>query len=156
MRPRQLDFQGFGVVSALIVVGVLIVMTLTGIDIYRQTHKTKGAPMVATSQKAADPYTGWETAILKYEKASFEYPSSWTLKNSSWVQSDTPGIPAPWGDTATITSPTGISVVIDTGNEDFNNPAVNATVQMFQPIRTLGGNYSLAFYKPCTQPLPSG
>jgi hypothetical protein len=156
MQQRKMNRQEFGTIGVVVIAVALVAIGLFGVDLCRLHQDQKSVSRnVAYAKSTAkdkaatvntDPYTGWETASLKYEKATFEYPSPWELKDTSWVQSDTPGVPAPWGDAATVTSPTGLSVIIDTGNEDFNNPAPGIIPLATQPIRTLGGNYHLVFY----------
>jgi len=64
----------------------------------------------ATAQSAAtptalDPYAGWKSYTLQYEKLSFLYPNSWKFSNSTSAD----------GDDISLTSPGGLTVFIITG-----------------------------------------
>jgi hypothetical protein len=134
-----------GVIGAVAIVVVLGSFVANGVVVNRVHTEEKTAIAAAqVSKMVINPYAGWKTATLKYEHATFEYPSSWTLQDASWVPSDTPGLYSP-GDNAELTSPTGLSVAINTGVEIFNNPIENPVVISSQLITTLGKRYALDF-----------
>ncbi|MEZ0111669.1 hypothetical protein ABH920_005687 [Catenulispora sp. EB89] len=111
-------------------------------ELQKQAAPAKTTP---TTTPTTDPYAGWQSATLKYEKASFKYPSTWTLTNSS-TPGGTADIPATPGiDYAKLVSPTGLTLSIDTGDGGANGGAYFGTVLSATPISTLGGNYYLGF-----------
>lgn len=106
-------------------------------------QKQQTSPMKTTPP--ADPYAGWQSAMLKYEKAMFKYPSTWTLTNSS-TPGGTVGIPSTPGiDSVKLVSPTGLTLVIDTGDGGANGGAYFGNILSTTPITTLGSNYYLGF-----------
>src|SRR4051812_21431240 len=45
----------------------------------KKQDSTAGKPTTSP----VDPYTGWQSATLKYEKVSLKYPSTWNVTNTS-------------------------------------------------------------------------
>jgi Tfp pilus assembly protein PilE len=84
--------KGFTAVEGLLIVLILVVITAVGYMVYHYNHDTKTAAVSTTAAKTskssstkltANPYAGWKTYELKYEKISFEYPSNWTPTDTS-------------------------------------------------------------------------
>jgi hypothetical protein len=110
----------------------------------KQATRTTPTP-TPTPTPAPSPYDGWQSATLKYEKANFKYPSTWTVTNSS-TAGGTSNIPATPGiDYAKLVSPTGLTLAIYTGDSGANGGAYFGTILSTTPITTLGGNYYLGF-----------
>lgn len=113
-------------------------------DLQKQkSGQTTPAPS-ATTTPATDPYTGWKSATLKYEKATFKYPSTWTVTNVSTPNGTTGNI-TPGSDQITLTSTTGLTLKFSTGVSGIGGGPYFGTVLSTTPIATLGGNYYLGF-----------
>ncbi|MDX3695958.1 hypothetical protein PV726_37720 [Streptomyces europaeiscabiei] len=97
-----------------------------------------------TPAPSTDPYAGWETASLQYEKASFKYPSAWTISNVS-TPNGTTGTVTPGSDQVKLVSPTGLTITIDSGVSGIGGGPYGNHVFSATPIATLGGNYFLGF-----------
>jgi hypothetical protein len=143
--------NGFGLAYVLITI-VLIAAAGIGFYVYNRdndksinnintTNKQQGARN--NNEQAADPYEGWVTGNLKYEKADFKYPSDWDLSNKATATGITGNI-SPGSDQVTIVSPTDITVTIKTGvfgiGDGFSN------VLSSEAITTLDSSYHLNFY----------
>lgn len=163
MKIKSLNTKGFGAVEVLLVLVVLVLVAAGGFYIYHKDHKAKapvssGTKTNSTSQSSktstsnktastAGPYAGWLTASLKYEQATFKYPSSWQISNTSKDETETGGVANPGADTVTLTSPTGQIVSIETGQPYTVDDAGMADVLPGgQSIQTLGNTYYLDFY----------
>lgn len=156
MRKASLNTKGFGLVAVLLVVVVLAIIGGAGAYVYHKNHKAKPATSTTTSSSKSssstqnklptpvDPYIGWKAATLKYEQATFKYPASWQISNTSKDEAATGGTVTPGSDEAVLTSPSGLTVHIDTGEAGFNN--ATDTILSTDPIATLGGSYHLVFY----------
>lgn len=107
------------------------------------SSSTSSEGSTSTTQQS-DPYAGWQSATLKYEKISLKYPSTWKLTNVSTPYGTNNVMTSPGIDVATLTSPTGLMITISTGAHDVSSP-YSSTPQYTTPIATLGGNYYLGF-----------
>lgn len=111
-------------------------------ELQKQTAPAKTTPSTTPNQPA-DPYAGWQSATLKYEKASFKYPSNWTVStgNAPGGSGTTTGT-----DYAKLVSPTGLNIRINAGmiRTDAGGP-YSGTLLSTIPIATLGGSYYLGF-----------
>lgn len=154
MRKASLNTKGFGLVAILLGVVILAVIGGAGAYVYHKNHKTKTSNTTSSSKGSSgtqnkpptpvDPYVGWKTATLKYEQATFKYPASWQVSNTSKDEAGTGGTVTPGSDEAVLTSPSGLTVHIDTGEAGFNN--ATDTILSTDSIATLGGSYHLVFY----------
>jgi hypothetical protein len=52
---------------------------------------------LSTKTQTSSPYTGWKSYILKYEKSSFKYPSTWQVADTSTNGQDMVALNAPDG-----------------------------------------------------------
>jgi uncharacterized protein (UPF0333 family) len=112
--------KGFTLVEVLLLIVVLILVGGLGYLGYKQVNKKSTASTSSTNAKTAktaavDPYAGWNTGTLKYEKLSFKYPSNWTLADDSMPYSSTPEdlrCLKPGWDLITLTSPHGSKVTM--------------------------------------------
>jgi len=107
--------KGFTLVEVLLLIVVLILVGGLGYLGYKQVNKksttSSSSNTAATTTKttAVDPYAGWKTGTLKYEKISFKYPADWTLtEEHSSLQVDN-------ADTTLLTSPSGNVLTLRTG-----------------------------------------
>lgn len=122
---------------------------------FKKTVKAKTSPSptpiaksvtpTPTTPATNNPYAGWKTATLQYEKLSFQYPANWTLANSSYATGSTNPINAscvtPGADTATLALPDGESMLFNTGlicGARIGNQVASV------PITTLGANYYIS------------
>ena len=112
-------------------------------DLQKQANTPTKTTTSTTTTQPADPYAGWQSATLKYEKATFKYPSTWKLTNTS-TPNGTTGDIAPGSDQVKLISPTGLTLTINTGVSGIGGPS-GGVVLSTTPITTLGGNYSLKF-----------
>lgn len=146
---------GFGVVGVAVVVVAVVVLGFLGWRFYdaaknktpsptaHQTSSTSGSK-ATTPKPTPSSYDGWQSVTLKYEKATFKYPSTWKLTNTSTAHSSQDAV-MPGYDKATIVSPTSLTVTIDTGVSGIGDGPYGGTVLSSAPIATLGGNYYLGF-----------
>ncbi|GAA2048964.1 hypothetical protein GCM10009839_63400 [Catenulispora yoronensis] len=107
-------------------------------------QKQQTPPAKTTPTPPADPYAGWQSATLNYEKATFKYPSTWKLTNTSTPNGTTGNI-TPGSDQVKLSSPTGLTVTIDTGVSGLGDGPYGNGEVLATPITTLGGNYFLGF-----------
>jgi len=114
--------KGFTLVEVLMLIVVLVLIGGIGYLGYKQVNKksktsTSSTTAATTAKTAAvDPYAGWKTGTLKYEKLSYKYPSNWTLTDDSKPYSSSPDNPysclKPGWDLITLTSPYGSKVTM--------------------------------------------
>ncbi|MEU9276545.1 hypothetical protein [Streptomyces sp. NPDC048341] len=154
MRKVTRNTKGFALVELLIIIVVLVAVGGVGAFAYHQSHKTKKATTSSTSSKTStnkntttDPYAGWKSASLTYEKASFKYPDTWQLKSTPQTEAETGGTATPGADNVTLTSPSGLLVTISTGQAGIgSSDGLETILSGAKPISTLGGDYYLDFY----------
>jgi hypothetical protein len=159
MHKQSLNSKGFGITGVLAVVLVLVVIVGGGFLVYHNNHKTKITTAVSSSTSsqsatkgssktgaAVDPYAGWVTGTLQYEKATFRYPNDWQMSNASKNESQTGGVSNPGADSVTLTSPSGQTVSLETG-QPYTFQTGNASVLSgAQSLKSLGGTYYLDFF----------
>jgi hypothetical protein len=154
MQKLTTNSKGFGLLGVLIVIVVLALATGGGVYAYHKDHKTKVATVstqkntmksksTSSTSTTSDPYAGWKTGTLKYEMATFRYPSPWKV-NSTSTPNGTAGTVLPGSDQVILTSPTGLTVSIKTGVTGIGDGF--GTILSTKPILTLGGSYYLNFY----------
>jgi hypothetical protein len=160
--------SGFGVVEVVLIVVIIALIGLAGWFVYRDHHKTTVAnttisssskPATSTSTKtatttptqSANPYAGWDTATLQYEKITYQYPSNWTLQDNSETMADANSSLSPVGctlnngqDIVTLTAPSGAFVTLDTGVECVSGGS-GISFAGFTPINVLGNHDYLAY-----------
>jgi hypothetical protein len=106
--------KGFTLVEVLLLIVVLILVGGLGYLGYKQVNKKSTASTSSTNAKTAktaavDPYAGWKTGTLKYEKISFKYPTDWTLTEEH------PSLQVDNADNTLLTSPSGNVITLRTG-----------------------------------------
>lgn len=111
------------------------------------TTKTTSLQSTATPQNA-DPYAGWKSYTLRYEKISFKYPSNWILTDTSGTTSAaiTPG-----EDLVKIKSSDPLEIFIHTGivNPDYGCPSNK--VLSSTTLKLLNATYYLNFLGGCDE-----
>ncbi len=107
-----------------------------------QKQKTTSSPVTTPTTQPADPYAGWRIATLKYEKATFKYPSTWTVSTGS-----APGGSGvnPGTDYAKLVSPTGLTLRINTGIGATDSGPSCGTLSATVSVSALDGSYYLGF-----------
>jgi prepilin-type N-terminal cleavage/methylation domain-containing protein len=116
----QNDQKGFSAVEVILVLVIVALIGTVGFMVYNN-HKTKTMPIASTATTktattpaktttAPDPYAGWQSYTLKYEKLAFKYPASWTIQDDSASQGLTPN-----ADSVTLTASDGFNISIDDG-----------------------------------------
>ena len=106
--------KGFTLVEVLLLIVVLILVGGLGYLGFKQVNKkstTSSSSTTATTAKTAavDPYAGWKTGTLKYEKITFKYPADWTLTDYP------PSLQVDNADTTLLASPSGNVITLRTG-----------------------------------------
>jgi hypothetical protein len=107
-------------------------------------QKQASTPAKTAPTSPTDPYAGWQSTTLKYEKINLRYLSTWKLTNVSTPNGTTGDITS-GSDRAVLTSPTGLTVIVDTGVSGLGDGPYGDSVVIATPITTLGGNYFLGF-----------
>jgi hypothetical protein len=127
MNKLTANNRGFTIVEGLLLVLVVAVIAFGGYYVYsNQKHKTTNSSTPTTTSststpkatpiKSTDPYDGWKTATLQYEKISYKYPSDWTLTDSSFAMPKSQGgCTYPGADRVALVSPSGEEVNFETG-----------------------------------------
>ncbi|HVX58395.1 MAG TPA: hypothetical protein VG964_01530, partial [Candidatus Saccharimonadales bacterium] len=91
-----------------------------------QQPSTTTPATTETPATTPDPYAGWKSYTMKYEKLSFKYPAAWTLKDTSGAKSDQ----------ISLTAANGFELNIQTGgighpSVDTSQPVIGAKVVTF-------------------------
>jgi hypothetical protein len=141
--------KGFTLVEVLLLIVVLILVGGLGYLGYKQVNKnsttsTSSTTASTTKTTAVDPYAGWKTGTLKYEKISFKYPSNYTIKDESIAMPQSsdlcvyPGI-----DHITLTTPGGKLIKLDAGMSCFGDYSTFSFGSI--PIKAFGQDMYLTF-----------
>lgn len=131
---------GFSAVEAVMVLVIVALIGVVGFLVYKN-HETTTASVTTTkpaskAPTSSNPYAGWKTYTLKYEKASFKYPGSWQLEDSSIADSKTTGGGI---DAIRLTGSNGFEMsVTDGGPNDYGFPAGGLTSVHTDPVAFLG------------------
>lgn len=153
MNTFRHNSKGFGTIELLLILVVVAVLAGAGIYLYHKDHKPKALTTGSTTQTnktnttpqpQPSPYAGWNSATLKYEAASFKYPSTWKISSSS-TPNGTAGTVSPGSDQVTLTSPGALEVTIKSGTYGIGDGPYYGTILSTMPITTLGGSYYLGF-----------
>lgn len=138
---------GFTAVEGLLIVLILAVIGFGGYYVWHTQHSKKASTPTtsalrkkATSTTPPNPYAGWKTATLQYDKIMYQYPSSWTVTDKSVTY----GCVTPGSDDIYLTSPsneqielrTGVSCIGDGGAVTFGSAI---------PVESLGQKLYIAF-----------
>ena len=92
LRTRQRNNNGFGVIELLLILLVAVVLAGAGWYVWMRERGTHSNGSTGTTQDgggnpnpaptpspAPDPYAGWKTYSSTQEKATFRYPTDWTV-----------------------------------------------------------------------------
>lgn len=152
---RQRDHQsGFSTTVILFAVLVVAALAVTGLVVYQHNKPSNGKNSAATSQSQTttqsqnaittqsqpNPYQGWNTYTSAEEKASFKYPTDWTVTKPFIAPNDTSA------DSVGIKSPSSaitISWVSDLsgfGNEASTSYPLHTVIDK-TPISAASGYY---------------
>jgi prepilin-type N-terminal cleavage/methylation domain-containing protein len=162
---RQSNDDGFSIIEILLV--IIIVGSIVGIGLYihralkneNSTYDSatkiseSSSPKFKRIQKKAstsvatstDPYSGWKTYTSSEEKATFEYPSDWSIDASDAMSSNDPNN----HDFTAIKSPDGQVIVRWTseidgfGNEYGTTYPYNDVVSK-TPIKNASGDFVIS------------
>jgi hypothetical protein len=111
---------GFSVIEILLIVLTLAVIGGAGYVVSKHLDaKNSAAKVVAINtatpkETLTNPYEGWKTATLQYEKITYQYPSSWTVSDQS--------APVARHDVVTLSAPNGFSFSINDGIQNGGDP----------------------------------
>ena len=92
MGKLQNNEKGFGAVEGILVLVIVVIIGAVGWFVWHNHNKTTPASTTSpvatttpttTTPKTVDPYAGWKSYTLKYEKLTLKYPSSWTVSDQS-------------------------------------------------------------------------
>lgn len=143
--------SGFSVVEMVLVIVIIGLIGVVGFMVYKNQHKAQTASVATTttskpaiSTPILDPYAGWATASLKFEKLNLKYPKNWKIDNTSTVVGVTIPV-SPGSDKLTLTSPNGLQVTISSGVTGIGDGPYYGKILSVNPITTLGGSYFLGF-----------
>ena len=127
MNKIQRNEQGFSAIEFIMVFVIIVLIGAVGYFIYKNHHqavkvvtvtKTVTKPSTTTSTSSTtNPYAGWRTETLQYEKITYQYPSNWTLTDQSAASTQSSGCVYPGTDQVTLTSPSMEQVVLHTGTD---------------------------------------
>ena len=145
--------KGFGAVEGLLIVAVVVLLSVVGYMVYKNHNKTTTASVATTTatqpaktpaKKPAktttiDPYTGWQSYTLKYEKLAFKYPAGWTIQDDSGSQGLTPNT-----DSVNLAASDGFNISIVDGWDGGGDPPNLATDSSVQ-LTLLGNQAYLVF-----------
>lgn len=88
----KINQKGFTLVETLLVVLVLAVIGFGGYYVWQNQNENNDAKANSTEatvtkteskKNNTDPYQGWKSYTLPYEKLSFKYPSDWAISNEN-------------------------------------------------------------------------
>jgi len=89
MAQTHKNQDGFSAVETVLVIIVVVLIGVAGWLVYKNNHKkTENKTATNTTQtttdtnKKTDPYAGWKTYTASEEKATFKYPSDWTVDSA--------------------------------------------------------------------------
>lgn len=153
MKTNQKVFSALEAILIVIVVGVL---ALAGWYVWKKNHdkESKNNPAVTQTQnqdengqEEPDPYAGWKSSELVYEKIKYKYPENWNRQLES-TPSGVTGTVKPGSDNLTLTGPDSeMQLVVRTGLDGVGS-AVGQVVTDSVPVTLLGGQHYLNFYVP--------
>ncbi|HLC91429.1 MAG TPA: hypothetical protein VJC09_00055 [Candidatus Saccharimonadales bacterium] len=87
MKKLNKHELGFSVVEAVLIFVIFAVITTVGWYIWKsRQHTTRSdnkAESTAATTQSANPYSGWKTYTLKYDKLTFKYPADWYITASN-------------------------------------------------------------------------
>jgi hypothetical protein len=134
------DNKGFGGIELFLVIVIILLLGVVGWFVFKNHNNTTAT----TTTAITNPYAGWVSAELQYEKISYKYPASWKLKDSSIsIPKSSDGCTYPGNDNVSLTSPNDDSVVLATGIDCIGDGG--SYILGSVPIKSLGADLFLSF-----------
>lgn len=148
-QPGRMALQIFAIVVLLGLVGY-------GVYAWQNNRVAQLSRQVDDLQKQAaevkdtkvDPYANWKSYTTKYEKVTFKYPASLTLKDESYVNKDqglSPGV-----DIVTLTGASGLRLKIWNGASGIGGACPECKFPRTDAITFLGNINYLSYVDPGT------
>jgi len=151
MKTNQ---KGFSALEAILIVILIGLLSLAGWYVWKKNHdkesKNNGPAAAQTQDKTeeqqkSDPYAGWKSAELVYEKIKYKYPADWKQQLKT-TPDGTTGTVSPGSDDLTLTgAKSDLQIEVRTGIDGAGSP-VGQEVTDSTPVTLLGGQYYLNFY----------
>lgn len=140
--------------APLVVFAIIVLLSLVGYGVYawQNNRVAQLEDQVAdlkktTAPSPADPYAGWKTYTTKYEKVTFRYPATMTLKDESFVDARPGAIPGV--DLIHLMAASGLQLYIRQGAYDVERLCAGCTIAKSDPITFLSNsNYLNYISKP--------
>jgi hypothetical protein len=154
--------SGFSAVEIVMVIVIVGLIGAVGYLVYKNQHTTTKTVVVtkvvkgptsssSPSSIASNPYAGWKTYTLKYEKLTFKYPSDWTL--SEYLSSTNASGSSQNTDKVDLSAP-GVTkgnstLSIEDGVNENNIPLSTSSLLYANPVNVkfIGNNNYLLFAK---------
>jgi len=154
--------SGFGAIEAILVVVIVAAIAGVGWYVWKAKKNTLAtyngtASVSATTKPAAqtsNPYSGWKSYTLQFEKISFKYPSDWTITDTSSTSNSSPDV-SPGQDNVTVKSNDPMEIVIQTGDTGVDYGCPSNKVLSSTPIKLLGSTQYLNFLGGCDEDSPA-
>lgn len=134
--------KGFGLVEVLLIIVIIVFVAVGGWYIWQSNNKPGNNISPAPGQSVeTDPYKGWESYTLKYEKFSIKYPSTFKLTDNSAIsEASTPGT-----DRVQFEKSDGLRINIGTGINGVGGACDECHVVLSQEITFLGQKAALNY-----------
>jgi hypothetical protein len=156
---RKINENGFTAIEILLIFLVVAIIGVAGYivivrhqaDNHNNIDPGIAGPRVSNSSvpkstQPANPYAGWQTYSLQYEKVSLKYPPGWSLINANKDEYPNPSSleqrEIADQDQILINGPNGYVFNMETGNT-YNG--ASTCIVTSQPITTLGQSLFLVF-----------
>jgi prepilin-type N-terminal cleavage/methylation domain-containing protein len=100
MSKLKKDSNGFSAVELIMALVIIALIGAVGWLVYKNHHNDTStttssaipAIPVKPNESVASPYAGWNTYTLPKEKLTFRYPTTWTVADTSYTDSNNDGI----------------------------------------------------------------
>ncbi len=157
MLKQKINDSGFSAVEFIMILVIIVLIGTVGYLVYKNHNKTttpttttstaSTTPAKTTTPTTVDPYAGWKTATLQYEKITYKYPPNWTVTDKSAAEPKSQnGCTYPGHDLVTLNSPTGTEVAFNAGQDCFGYGGDTSFGSV--PVNALGQSLFLAFVSP--------
>jgi len=138
----------------LMVLAIVLLLGLVGYGVYawqnnrvaqleKQVSELKKSPTTTTTAVVSDPYKGWKSYTTQYEKLTFKYPGSMTLK-TSYLPGGNNSV-KPGAETITLISSTGLTLKTWDGADGIGGACPDCRVVKSDPIKFLAGTSYVNF-----------
>lgn len=154
MRTNQ---KGFSAVEAIIILIVVGLLAFAGWYVWKKNNKDpepKNESVASQNQKKnetrpeekkVDPYAGWKSGELVYEKLTYKYPADWNQDLKSYPNGPS-GSVKPGSEDLTLTGPNSSLLLEFRTGLDGVGSAVGGKVIESIPLQTMGSSLYLNFY----------